>query len=69
MTPRQLIGSRPRKHMKPLFAILLSIALPFSSLAAAQSSPAGAISEFRLKHGQGRVVMDATLDRIALEQA
>jgi uncharacterized protein YkwD len=55
--------------MKPLFAILLSLALLSSGLAAAESSPAGAISEFRLKHGEGRVVMDATLNRIALEQA
>jgi uncharacterized protein YkwD len=55
--------------MKPLFAILLSLALLFSGLAAAESSPAGLISDFRLKHGEGRVVMDATLDRIALEQA
>ena len=55
--------------MKPLFAILLSLALLFSGFAAAESSPAGAISEFRLKHGEGRVVMDATLNRIALEQA
>ncbi len=55
--------------MKPLFAILLSSALLFSNLAIAQSSPAGAISEFRQKHGEGRVVMDATLNRIALEQA
>jgi uncharacterized protein YkwD len=55
--------------MKPLFATLLSSALLFSGQAAAQSSTAGAISEFRLKHGEGRVVMDATLNRIALEQA
>jgi uncharacterized protein YkwD len=55
--------------MKSPFAILLSLALLFSSLAAAESSPAGLISEFRLKHGEGRVVMDATLNRIALEQA
>ena len=55
--------------MKPLFAILLSLALLFSGSAAAELSPAGAISEFRLKHGERRVVMDATLNRIALEQA
>jgi hypothetical protein len=55
--------------MKPVFVISLSLALLFSGLAAAESSPAGAISEFRLKHGEGRVVMDATLNRIALEQA
>jgi hypothetical protein len=55
--------------MKTLFAISLSLALLFSGLAGAASSPAGLISEFRLKHGEGRVVMDATLSRIALEQA
>ncbi|WP_433994394.1 CAP domain-containing protein [Bradyrhizobium canariense] len=27
------------------------------------------ISDFRLKHGEGRVAIDATLNRIALEQA
>jgi uncharacterized protein YkwD len=55
--------------MKPLFAILLSLALLFSGLAAAESSPAEMISDFRLKHGEGRVTIDATLNRIALEQA
>jgi uncharacterized protein YkwD len=55
--------------MKALFAILLSLVLGFRSLAAAESSPAGMISDFRLKHGERRVTMDATLNRIALEQA
>jgi uncharacterized protein YkwD len=56
--------------MKPLFAILLaSIWLGGGSLAAAGSSPAEMISDFRLKHGETRVTMDATLNRIALEQA
>src|SRR4030081_3156395 len=32
-------------------------------------SPAELISGFRLKRGEGRVGRDATLDRIALEQA
>jgi hypothetical protein len=32
-------------------------------------SPAEQISTFRLRHGEVRVVRDATLDRIALEQA
>jgi hypothetical protein len=36
---------------------------------AAAESPAEQISSFRLKHGEGRVTRDATLDRIALEQA
>src|SRR4030081_2199468 len=55
--------------MKLLFGILLSLALLVSGLAAAESSPAGMISDFRLKHGEGRVTIDATLNRIALEQA
>jgi len=33
------------------------------------TSPAALISSFRLKHGEARVVRDATLDRIAQEQA
>lgn len=37
--------------------------------AMAADSPAELISGFRLKHGEVRVVRDATLDRIALEQA
>src|SRR2546425_437364 len=37
--------------------------------AMAAGSPAELISGFRLKHGEVRVVRDATLDRIALEQA
>jgi uncharacterized protein YkwD len=55
--------------MKPLFAILLSLVLLFCGLAAAESSPAEMISEFRLKHGERHVTLDATLNRIALEQA
>ena len=35
----------------------------------AAESPAELISGFRLKHGEVRVVRDATLDRIAMEQA
>jgi uncharacterized protein YkwD len=58
---------RTRQYMKTLFAILLSLVL--SGVAAAESSPAGMISEFRLKHGEGHVTIDATLNRIALEQA
>jgi uncharacterized protein YkwD len=37
--------------------------------AAAAESPAELISSFRLKHGEPRVVRDAKLDHIALEQA
>ena len=56
--------------MKPLFAIGLALIwLCGGGLAAAASSPAELISSFRLKHGEGRVTVDATLNRIALEQA
>jgi uncharacterized protein YkwD len=68
-TSSQAYGPRTRQQMKPLFAILFSLVLPFGGLAAAESSPAGMISDFRLKHGEGRVIIDATLNRIALEQA
>jgi hypothetical protein len=37
--------------------------------AMAAESPAELISSFRLQHGEVRVVRDATLDSIALEQA
>src|SRR3954463_16192357 len=37
--------------------------------AMAAESPAELISGFRVKHGEVRVVRDATLDRIALDQA
>jgi uncharacterized protein YkwD len=55
--------------MKPLSAILLALPLLFGGLAAAAASPAEMISDFRLQHGEGRVTMDATLNRIALDQA
>ena len=48
-------------------ATLLALAAP--SAAMAESSPAEQISSFRLKHGEIRVTTDATLNRIALEQA
>jgi uncharacterized protein YkwD len=57
------------RSMKSLFAILLSLVLLFCGLSAAESSPAEMISEFRLKHGERHVATDATLNRIALEQA
>jgi len=54
--------------MKALFAIVL-LSLGFGSPAFAESSPASLISEFRAKQGEGSVVIDATLNRIALDQA
>lgn len=55
--------------MKTLISILLSSVLLIGRLAAAESSPAEMISDFRLKHGEGRVSIDATLNQIALDQA
>lgn len=55
-------------QMRPS-AGLFALALLACSSAAAQSSPAEMISNFRMKHGEGRVTSDATLNRIALEQA
>ncbi|WP_213771648.1 CAP domain-containing protein [Bradyrhizobium sp. dw_78] len=54
--------------MKPS-AVLLFLILLLGGSSAAQSSPAEMISDFRLKHGEGRVSIDATLNRIALQQA
>ena len=50
-------------------AVLVSLALLCSGAAAAAASPAQLISDFRLKNGEGRVTMDATLNGIALDQA
>jgi uncharacterized protein YkwD len=68
-TSIQTHGLRVRQQMKPLFAILLSLTLFFGGVATAKSSPAEMISDFRLKHGERRVTMDATLNGIALDQA
>jgi hypothetical protein len=43
--------------------------LLLSAPAIAAEAPAELISSYRLKHGEVRVVRDATLDRIAMEQA
>jgi len=43
--------------------------LLLSASLAAAASPAELISNYRAKHGEAKVVRDATLDRIALEQA
>jgi uncharacterized protein YkwD len=55
--------------MKSFFSALLLLAALFNGSAAAESSPAEMISNFRLKHGEGRVTIDQTLNRIAREQA
>jgi len=58
-------GSKARRAARAVVAGLLLLAAP----AMAAESPAEQISSFRLKHGEVRVVRDATLDRIAMEQA
>ena len=54
--------------MKALFAIVL-LSLGLGSPAFAEPSPSSLISEFRAKQGEGSVAIDATLNRIALDQA
>ncbi|MGC2774918.1 MAG: CAP domain-containing protein [Bradyrhizobium sp.] len=52
-------------------AVLVAALLALSAHAAAteDTAPADQISAFRLRNGEGRVTRDATLDRIATEQA
>jgi uncharacterized protein YkwD len=53
-------------------AISIYCWLPFAfcnSVAAQSATPAEQISNFRLQHGEGRVAMDSTLNRIAHDQA
>ncbi len=54
-----------RRAVGAVIAGFLLLAAP----AIAAESPAELISSFRLKHGEVRVTRDATLDRIALDQA
>jgi len=58
-------GTMIRRVVGGAIAVFLLLAAP----AMAAESPAEQISSFRLKHGEVRVVRDATLDRIAMEQA
>ena len=58
-------GMMTRRAAGSIVAGILLLTAP----AMAAESPAELISGFRLKHGEVRVVRDATLDRIALEQA
>src|SRR6266403_1041825 len=58
-------GTMTRGAVGSIVAGILLLATP----AMAAESPAELISSYRLKHGEVRVVRDATLDRIALEQA
>ncbi|HKU04867.1 MAG TPA: CAP domain-containing protein [Bradyrhizobium sp.] len=54
-----------RRAAGAVIAGVLLVAAP----AMAGDSPAELISSFRLKHGEVRVIRDATLDRIAMDQA
>src|SRR5437899_3252308 len=58
-------GTMAHRAVGGVTAGFLLLAAP----AMAAESPAELISGFRLKHGEVRVVRDATLDRIAMEQA
>src|SRR6476469_10281636 len=58
-------GTMTRRAIGTVIAGFVLLASPVM----AAESPAELISNFRLKHGEVRVVRDATLDRIALEQA
>ena len=55
--------------MKPFLSLLLWLAACFYPTIARAESPADMISNYRVQHGEGRVVMDSTLTRIAREQA
>lgn len=57
-------GTMRRRAPLLIAGLVLLAAAP-----AMAESPAEQISGFRLKHNEGRVVRDATLDRIAMDQA
>ena len=59
-------GTTARRAVGSMTAFFLLLA---AAPAVAAESAAELISTFRLQHGEIRVVRDATLDRIALEQA
>jgi hypothetical protein len=58
----------PSRSLIRIGAITL-LALSARPALAADASPAEQITAFRLKHGEVRVIRDATLDRIAADQA
>jgi Cysteine-rich secretory protein family len=55
--------------MKPSLLLYFSLAVCCFPAFAQAESPADMISSYRAQHGEGRVVMDSTLTRIAHEQA
>jgi uncharacterized protein YkwD len=57
-------------NMKSALLISLGLVFAFCNSSTAQPAPAAElISNFRLQHGEGRVTMDQTLNRIANDQA
>ncbi|TYL87113.1 CAP domain-containing protein [Bradyrhizobium rifense] len=58
-------GTMRRRAALLIAGLVLLVAAPVM----AAESPSEQISGFRLKHGEGRVVRDTTLDRIAMDQA
>src|SRR3569832_1055411 len=55
--------------LRAISSVIAGFVLLAAAPVLAAESPAELISTFRLKHGEVRVIRDATLDRIALEQA
>jgi hypothetical protein len=65
-----VIGNKPSVWARLL--VLLGVALCFCTPVFGQSppsNPAAMISDFRKQHGEGQVTLDATLTRIAHDQA
>lgn len=62
------MGTRGTVMYRMLGALTAGLLL-LSAAPAMADSPADLISSFRLKHGEVHVVRDATLDRIAMDQA
>lgn len=58
-----------KKRMRSSLFLSLSLAICCCPTLAQAESPADMISSFRVQHGEGRVVMDTTLTRIAHQQA
>src|ERR1700710_2613966 len=55
--------------MKPSIFLYVSLAICCCPTFAQAESPADMVSSYRVQHGEGRVVMDSKLTRIAHEQA
>jgi hypothetical protein len=63
------MGTRGAMIRRAIGGVTAAGFLLLAAPAMAAESPAELISGFRLKHGEIRVVRDATLDRIAMDQA